>query len=116
MESGESAKPTNVLDSGSHCAPSAHWHEENPFADRAIYVPADRLARILGGEATLRRWLRAGNAIDAYVLMGCGNSPASVGVRYGSAPDAYLSPFNSDHESVARLVETSGFRPSRPTP
>lgn len=83
-----------------------HWHEDNPWNDHLIYVSLDELAEcaIMQGKLvtlgngdkkfwtkkdTLDHWLHYGHQLDAYILTGV---TLTAGVRFGSAPDEYLSP------------------------
>ncbi len=92
--------------------PPPAWHEENPWVDSLVYVPLQELAALLSGgaygasaevtpESYLAHWSRHGNALDAYVLPGSGQA----GLRFGSAPEAYLSPHVRDRAGFEALVE-----------
>lgn len=98
--------------------PKPHWHEHNPWRDRCVYVPIAELAACLWYLGQLRRrsdgtqdvltvdvlvheWAGAG-PVDAYVL----RQPSgwhSGGIRFGAAPDAYLSPYFDNRKLEALL-------------
>ncbi len=95
--------------------PPPTWHDDNPWADSLVYVPLHELATLVAGgtggapaeaspEPLLSHWSRHGNALDAYVLPGSGQ----VGIRFGSAPEAYLSPHVRDRAGFEALVERHG--------
>jgi hypothetical protein len=95
-----------------------HWHDSNPWAETAVYVPAEELAAALaGGNVRLANgavetldaafildaWRNHGN-YDAYILPPT-PSGHSVGIRYGARPDDYLSPHVRNQAAVAELFE-----------
>jgi hypothetical protein len=108
-----------------------HWHDDNPWAARAVYVSIDELAECLMRSAEARKernpgypvqpaskyldsWKRLGNALDAYILPS-DRGEHQVGVRYGSKPDAYLSLYVPDESVVEELLNRYTIA-SGPTP
>lgn len=83
-----------------------HWHAQNPWADRLIYVPIEELAEcgihvgqliaqvgeldhIWTVEIELDYWSQYGSKLDAYILTG---PILTGGVRFGPDGADYLSP------------------------
>jgi hypothetical protein len=107
-----------------HSRVSNHWHLDNPFADRAIYVPLAELAktykhlneykRTLAGNLVkaserdvLAHWCFGGRKIvDAYVI-GCSAFGYSAGVRYGAQGHEVLTPYG-DHDLLEGLADEYG--------
>lgn len=104
--------------------PPPAWHDDNPWADSLVYVPLHELATLIAGgnvgfadgttpetspDLLLGHWSRHGNALDAYVLPGSGQA----GIRFGSAPEAYLSPHVRDRAGFEALVER--YRDTQPS-
>lgn len=88
-----------------------HWHFENPWRDRAIYVPLDEL---MPAKADSYR-TAYGEKLDAYILVQPTGS-FQLGIRYGKGPDQYLSPQPSiPHDDLVQLVEQNRlqWRPCR---
>lgn len=92
--------------------PPPSWHDDNPWADSLVYVPLHELAALVAdgtvgladgtsSEFLLGHWSRHGNVLDAYVLPGSGQA----GIRFGSAPEAYLSPHVRDRARLDALAE-----------
>jgi hypothetical protein len=96
-----------------------HWHPFNPWAEYAVYVPAEELAEAIAGGTVriglngptvdndaafiLERWRRH-PAIDAYILPQP-EGRHSVGVRYGREGSQYYSPHNQNPEKVEELLQ-----------
>lgn len=97
-----------------------HWHADNPWADKVVYVPLERLAAALAGGSIgigltgksvpydvafiLKHWGHYGDRLDAYILPQPGEVRHSVGVRYGAFSAEYLSPHNCNPEKVEALL------------
>jgi hypothetical protein len=64
-----------------------HWHFDNPWRDRAIYVPLQDLVPI----NHQRYQADLGAKLDAYLLPQPDGS-VEAGIRYGKEPDQYVSP------------------------
>ncbi len=84
----------------------AHWHSQNPWADRIIYLPdLIELANCIRPDGTdgslLKHWLSYGPKLDAYILpQKSGNH--SCGIRFGADSSEYLSP--SINKYIAELL------------
>jgi hypothetical protein len=88
-----------------HVAFAPHWHEQNPWKDRVLYVPLAELAECMlafdkpiqtsNGIVTcdlqfiLDHWRQHGDKLDAYVLTG---KTFTAGVRFGPEGEHYISP------------------------
>src|SRR5580692_2250024 len=96
-----------------------HWHEVNPWWDRVVYVPLERLAECAAGGTVedidgkvkpydvafvLKHWHHFGKHLDAYILPQPGRIH-SIGVRYGAAGHQYLSPHNTNPENTQALLD-----------
>jgi len=97
-----------------------HWHEDNPWREKVVYVPINALADCLSGaiadlpatnnyprrspEQMVSDWHRSGDALDAYILPSS-NGDHQVGIRYGSEPDAYLSLFVPHPSILEELLD-----------
>lgn len=84
----------------------AHWHESNPWADKAVYVPVEDLAEAVSGGTImvgsdrrivdrdarylLQSWSAYGDRLDAYILPQPQGQHAA-GVRFGPRESDYLS-------------------------
>lgn len=94
-----------------------YWHNENPWADKVVYVPAEELAEALSGGTIkqpdgsvvemdasfyINAWDRLGE-IDVYIIKG--DAGYSAGVRYGAEPHEYLSPHASAEASLQAVYE-----------
>ena len=106
---------------GSKTSGGPYWHADNPWADKVVYVPLERLAAALEGGTVgigltgktvpydvafiLKHWANYGNTLDAYILPQPDGVRHSVGVRYGSYGSEYLSPHNGYPERVQALLE-----------
>jgi hypothetical protein len=83
-----------------------HWHEQNPWKDRVLYIPLAELAEchaaigkpyayldeqplIYTVAMCLDHWREYGDKLDAYVLTG---KTFTAGVRFGPDGPDYLSP------------------------
>jgi hypothetical protein len=83
-----------------------HWHDQNPWADRLMYVPLEelaecfmgigRLVRLNDNEVTMcdvafvvQNWRQYGDKLDAYILTG---PLTTAGIRFGPEGPDYLSP------------------------
>lgn len=95
-----------------------HWHEFNPWREKAVYVSVEDLADCLAGKEIMlesghravmdvdfivSRWNLLGNAIDAYILP----SPSGehqIGIRHGRRPEDYRSLTVYDMEKVSDLL------------
>jgi hypothetical protein len=83
-----------------------HWHEQNPWKDRVLYIPLAELAEchqttgkpyayldekplIYTVEMCLDHWREYGDKLDAYILTG---KTFTAGVRFGPDGPDYLSP------------------------
>lgn len=105
-----------------------HWHDSNPWAETAVYVPIEELADCVAGtklaevsgkvvdltrERVLEHWHAAAGPdgkLDAYMLSGAGGLCA--GVRFGPKPQDYLSPHILDiHRARELLAENMGSGP-----
>ena len=81
-------------------APQPHWHEQNPWKDKLIYVPVPDLAacalRLEDPHNSwtmvdmIAHWIQYGNKLDAYILNA--GVVLTGGVRHGPEPWQYLSP------------------------
>jgi hypothetical protein len=96
-----------------------HWHEQNPWRDKVVYVPLERLAECVAGGTVsigldgpvvpydaafvLARWERTSDRLDGYILPQPGGFH-SIGVRYGAEGSQYLSPHNAHPEKTAALL------------
>ncbi len=76
-----------------------HWHFDNPWRDRVIYVPLHLLVPVL--DTHYQR--QYGQKLDAYLLPQPDGS-FSVGIRYGAEPDQYLSPGQVTLGNVSQLA------------
>ena len=91
--------------------PQTHW--VNPWRE-AVPVPLTRLAEVCAGpdrnaEQTLEHWRQYGKHLDAYALPNqIAPDHFSVGVRYGSRPEAYLSPYAHRPALARTLIEEYG--------
>jgi hypothetical protein len=106
---------------GSQIASGPYWHADNPWADKVVYVPLERLAAAIEGGTIgigatgktvpydvafiLQHWAHYGDKLDAYILPQPQPSRHSVGVRYGQFGSEYLSPHNANPERVQALLE-----------
>lgn len=63
-----------------------HWHFDNPWRSKAIYVPLDLLVPINAN----RYRADLGDKLDAYLLRQPDGS-LLAGIRYGKEPHQYLS-------------------------
>lgn len=95
----------------------AKWHDYNPWKDSIVYVPVEELAEALAdgrqislqngttveytAEMMLEHWHEASYEIDAYILPRAHGY--SVGIRYGSHGDQYLSPHVPDNDRIHDL-------------
>jgi len=96
-----------------------HWHEHNPWGDRAVYVPVEEMANCVAGgtirlpdgsiegrtaEFVLIHWQEQfGHRLDAYILP----QPSGrhlLGVRFGPEGPQYLSSEAGDPEKVEALL------------
>lgn len=85
-----------------------HWHDQNPWKDKIMYVPIPELAecvvsvgklvRLPQGELTmcdrdfvLQHWAQHGPKLDGYIFIR-GSILATAGVRFGPEGHEYLSP------------------------
>jgi hypothetical protein len=87
-----------------------HWHFENPWRQKAIYVPIEDLLPL-----THKGYVSAyGEKLDAYILRQPDGSFQS-GVRYGVNEDQYLSPSPIMTTDLKSLVERHNlqWRPCR---
>ncbi|ESX17902.1 hypothetical protein X766_16060 [Mesorhizobium sp. LSJC255A00] len=83
-----------------------HWHDQNPWNDRLMYVPIEELAECFMGigrlvhlndnEVTmcdvafvLQNWAQYGDKLDAYILTG---PLTTASIRFGPEGPDYLSP------------------------
>ena len=75
-----------------------HWHFNNPWAQKLTYVRVEDLLAVLPDhyEETLTAY---GCEIDAYLLPQPGGR-FSAGLRYGSRPEQYLSPYVDDRKAA----------------
>jgi hypothetical protein len=95
-----------------------HWHDQNPWRDKIVYVPLERLAECVAGGTisdhtgaiepydvafVLRFWAQGGDKLDGYILPQPGGFH-SIGVRYGAEGSQYLSPHNAHPEKTAALL------------
>lgn len=99
----------------------AHWHDDNPWADRATYVRLSDLAECAADgylldtvagrmventpQRNLMEWLAASGSdgkLDAYLIPG--QYGPSAGVRFGPNPEDYLSPLVRDREKAEQLI------------
>lgn len=81
----------------------AYW--PNPWSDKAVAVPLDKLISILGNAGSFYHGIRKRHQIlDAYILRGDGVF-ISVGIRFGSEPEEYYSPYAQDQEAAKKLLE-----------
>jgi hypothetical protein len=108
-----------------------HWLDDNPWAEKAVYVPAEELAAALqkgaearqtirpgyqvhSAESHLAKWSSFSNAIDAYILPS-DRGEHQAGIRFGSKPDQYLSLFVPDEgvleDLLNRYSAEQGFAP-----
>jgi hypothetical protein len=63
-----------------------HWHFDNPWRDKAIYVPVENVAPL-----SFRRYVDDfGPKLDAYILVQP-DGRHEAGIRFGDKPDQYLS-------------------------
>jgi hypothetical protein len=96
----------------------AYWDQYNPWREKAVYVPLEELAEALADGSTVRlvdgsvvdytaelmleHWHRNSFNLDGYILpndvLGY-----SVGVRYGSHQDEYLSLHARDRSKIEAL-------------
>lgn len=86
------------------------WHDHNPWAQNAIYVPVGELARALGHPDVPEHWLAYSGRLDAYILPQP-NGFLHAGVRYGTAGEQYLSPNTYSklaQEELLRLADEYG--------
>ena len=96
-----------------------HWHDQNPWRDKVVYVPIERLAEcVAGGNIKtadgvvpydvawlLKHWAQCGrDKLDAYILPApSGNH--SLGVRWGAEGPEYYSPHNEHPAKAQALLE-----------
>ena len=95
-----------------------HWHEQNPWRDRIVYVPIERLAECVAGGTILdhgvvkpydvawclAHWRQVGrDKLDAYILPQPGGDH-SLGVRWGADGPEYYSPHNAHPDKTAALL------------
>jgi len=82
-------------------SPKIHWHFYNPWRDKLVYVRLTDLLKLLpaGYSGYVANY---GRRLDAYLLPQP-NGLFSVGIRYGSEPHEYLSPY-VDPDKAAQLL------------
>jgi len=87
--------------------PRPHWHKQNPWKDKILYVPLIELADCtfkVGQDNTwtmieeVADWVQYGVMLDAYIL---DSVVLTGGVRYGPEGRHYLSP----GFSLPKLIE-----------
>lgn len=97
-----------------------HWHAFNPWADKVVYVPIERLAECVAGgtvfisaenrsvpfdvEYLLNQWRNGRPLLDAYILPQP-EGRHSVGVRWGVEGGDYFSPYNANPELTQMLLD-----------
>lgn len=97
----------------------ANWHDCNPWADRAVYVPLEELAEAVAGgtimvesgrrvvdrnpQYLLRGWRAYGDRLDAYILPQPHGQHAA-GIRFGPKDSDYLSLSPHSPARVADLL------------
>lgn len=97
-----------------------HWHEHNPWKDKVVYVPLERLAECAAGgkvsykgnivdrtpEFLVSHWHRAvgKDKLDAYILPSP-NGLHSIGIRYGAEGWEYYSPHNNNPAVTDALLK-----------
>lgn len=86
-----------------------HWHEQNPWKSKLLYVPLKELAAcqwwigrnfqaddgtnvVYSSDIALEHWSQYGDKLDAYVI---DSRVVSAGIRFGPEPDQYLTPYFS---------------------
>jgi hypothetical protein len=96
-----------------------HWHDQNPWRDKIVYVPIERLAECVAGGTILdvdgvvrpynvawllAHWAQGGrDKLDAYILPQP-SGDHSLGVRYGAEGSEYYSPYNRNREKTLALL------------
>jgi hypothetical protein len=109
-----------------------HWHANNPWADKVVYVPIeDAAACSAGGQVVenstgktferdaaflVEQWSKVGDKLDAYIIPNNDTSNMHIGVRYGPDDGDYLSPRLLNHELALELVGLHGATSSVPGP
>jgi hypothetical protein len=81
-----------------------HWFFENPWRQKAVFVPFDQFLRNTIGAMCWKTRLQRqyGEKFDAYILAQPDGS-FQAGIRYGANPDQYLSPDSHHIASLVRL-------------
>lgn len=107
----------------------SYWDQYNPWREKAVYVPLEELAEALADGSSIRlgdgsvveytaalmleNWHRYSYELDGYILPGP-TLEYSVGVRYGSHDNEYLSLHVRDQSRIddlyQRYVETPSIK------
>lgn len=77
-------------------APVIHWHEQNPWKDKIVYITVDEMTEILATDyqpknQLLRHFAQYGEKLDAYLMPNFLTDTPTAGIRFGAMGEEYLS-------------------------